>query len=320
MFPGNLHKLLTFIILFLISTSTLCQIKEFRSEKINYIYEKAKFLYDNGPKIEKLKNELKKFDKIVMDLKQSKSQDKKEVYEVDKKMIQMLNKYGLDEAAKSFSTKYKHEHSLFVEDQENNRVDDFDKDFEIYEVQQLWSKVGKLNAKNSERKAIYGMLADYHGHLKKYYNLLKEIDEIEKGENDVTEDRHHLKESKEKEAKSLNNQLEDEYIRVMNKMTLISNNPFLHDVVRKLYDEAMSSDKFSEDEIKELRGELRSLQEQFFRLDYHKSQLEEISQFERKEAITEDSRKNEEMAEMLRKKVKKYAEYLRNKINPHLEL
>ncbi|CEF62779.1 Alpha-2-macroglobulin receptor-associated protein, domain 1-containing protein [Strongyloides ratti] len=315
----NFHTWIIFYVLISISTNILCQKKEFRSEKINYIYEKAKFLYDKGPKIEKLKNELEKFDKIVLNLKQSKNLDKKEIYEVDRKMVEMLNKYGLEEAAKSFSTKYKHEHSLFVEDSSINKINKFE-DFEIQEVQKLWSQTCEITQKNSEKKMIYDILVGYQDDLKRYYELIKDINEIEMKENNVNDDYHYLIASKKKEAKLLNNQLEDQYIRIIKKIGNLQTNPFLHEVVRKLYNEVITSKKFSEDEEKTLRNELRSLQEQFFRLDYHKNQLEEVSQYEKKEAVTEDIRKNEEMAEMLKKKVKKYTEYLRNRINPHLEL
>lgn len=254
-----------------------------------------------------------------MDLKQSKNQDQKKIYEVDKKMIEMLNKYKLDEAARSFSTKYKHEHSLFVEDSSINKINKFE-DFEIKEVQNLWRKTLEINLKDSEKKIIYDMLIGYQNNLKKYYELIENINKMEIDENSIDEDKHNLINLKKKETKSLNNQLEDEYMKIMNKIIILQNNPFLHEIVRKLYDEAITSKKFSEKEEKTLRSELRTLQEQFFRLDYHKSQIEEVSQYGKKEAITEDYKKNEEMAEILRKKVKKYSEYLKNKINPHLEL
>ncbi|RCN23842.1 hypothetical protein ANCCAN_30469 [Ancylostoma caninum] len=84
-----------------------CHSFTFRSEKINYIYEKALQHIADRQRLQRLEGELNTYDKVYMDTKSdytshSPQEFSKQIEKIDNKLALLLEKYDLQQAIHAF--------------------------------------------------------------------------------------------------------------------------------------------------------------------------------------------------------------------------
>ncbi|VDO33702.1 unnamed protein product [Onchocerca flexuosa] len=108
----------------------------FRINKLNFIWSKAIHHLSDKSVIKRLKNELDKFDLLYSSAKATSTKNEKLILEeVDNKLIQLLEKYGLESTVNAYMKKYKWRNEEEIK--EENRVLSLEK-FDDPKLQKLW--------------------------------------------------------------------------------------------------------------------------------------------------------------------------------------
>ncbi|VDM54174.1 unnamed protein product [Angiostrongylus costaricensis] len=132
-----LAKWLRLCIILLLEVSPLLPYS-FRSEKINYIYEKALQHIADRKRLQKLEGELTSYDKVYMDTKtlpkyRATYELSSQVEKIDRKLATLLEKYDLQEAIYAFKEVVFFS-ALFASTKQSPELDRFDDE----RLQQLW--------------------------------------------------------------------------------------------------------------------------------------------------------------------------------------
>ncbi|PIO77626.1 Alpha-2-macroglobulin RAP protein [Teladorsagia circumcincta] len=154
---------------------------KFRSEKINYIYEKALQHIADRKRLQKLEGELNNYDNVYMDTKAThKSRSAEEfasqMEKIDKKLVTLLEKYDLQQAVHAFKEKMKHKNEPTTR-AHHSEVTELE-GFEDERLHQLWETARNGKFSEAELIALHGELKDAERKTRVYDDTLQQLNKV----------------------------------------------------------------------------------------------------------------------------------------------
>ncbi|CAD6199532.1 unnamed protein product [Caenorhabditis auriculariae] len=291
--------------------------KRFRSDKINYIYDKALQHVQDKQRLSKLESELSNYDGVYLDTKDLHGSGKvadlnKALGKLDKKLVTVLEKYGLEETVQSFKEKMKLKNAW--EYKEENLELPSEK-FADERLQKIWQQamIGKFS--DSEMLELHKELKEVERKMNIYHDSLNEFN---KGphENSVNAD-HDDHREKVKQLKKANKEMNDHLSEVHKRVTSEEYSPFREEKVKRLWKLAQANSNFTTHDLDILKEELLHFDNQLKKIDFHKKELGTMKEMREKEG--KSSLQNIEGAELearhekLSRKIRKLEKYLETK-------
>jgi hypothetical protein len=245
--------------------------------------------------------------------------------DVDQKLEQVLEKYGLDDALKAFRIKYKYEKSKIYAEENipNNSVKttEYKKDrvFSDKRLEKLWN-----DAKNDD-DLILEELDDFYERLQLLDSKITAYDELrsnhkEHRSNHIEEDEEHDKTAI--ALKQQNQIIEQEIVDLKEILTGVRENPFNEPQARRRWSKLISSKRVSPDQLTALKSDIRQYEKHLIRVNHHKKVLQDAKKLSHSEYKDKaDEFHNEQISELdqeqekLERKAKKYESYIVGKVN-----
>uniref|UniRef100_A0AC34EZG5 Alpha-2-macroglobulin RAP C-terminal domain-containing protein n=1 Tax=Panagrolaimus sp. ES5 TaxID=591445 RepID=A0AC34EZG5_9BILA len=297
-------------------------------EKINYIWSKVERSKLDEEKLIKLKSDLQAFDTTYLSHKQDGEHLKRKstnLKDVDQKLEQVLEKYGLDDALKAFRIKYKYEKSKIYAEENvpNNKVKptEYKKDriFSDKRLEKLWN-----DAKNDD-DLVLDELDDFYERLQLLNSKIVAYDELradhkEHRSNHIEEDEEHDKTAL--ALKQQNREIEQEIVDLKEVLSGVRENPFHEPQARKLWSKLISSKRVASDQLASLKSDIRQYEKYLIRVNHHKKVLQDAKKLSHSEYKDKaDEFHNEQISELdqeqekLERKSKKYETYIVERVN-----
>uniref|UniRef100_A0AC34RNF3 Alpha-2-macroglobulin RAP C-terminal domain-containing protein n=1 Tax=Panagrolaimus sp. JU765 TaxID=591449 RepID=A0AC34RNF3_9BILA len=296
---------------------------KFRMEKLNYIWSKVDQKLMEPKRLEKLKIDLQRFDKLYISEKQDGEHQKKKsgsLTEIDQKLEQLLDRYDLEGALKAFKIKYKYEKSkIYAEESELNSVKkQTSTAFNDKRLIKLWERA------KADEDLLSEELDDFFDRAKLLDDEVAKYNELLNGHKEQRSNHIDVDEEHDKTAvklKKLNQFIEKELQDLNDILTGAQENPFHEKKARKLWAKVSSMKTLGEEELKSFKEDIRQFEKQLIRVDHHKKIIEDAkkvsaSQFKDKEGAFHD----EQIADLqvdqekLERKAKKLESWINDRI------
>ncbi|KAI6228719.1 hypothetical protein M3Y99_01191600 [Aphelenchoides fujianensis] len=273
----------------------------FRMEKINFLWTKAADRLRDSDVVAKLRKELKKFDDLFLNIKQT---GEKGLAEVEEKLQRMLERFDLADVVHAFQMKYKHEKTRM-----DAAVHEPPVDFEDERVRRFWSEVEADGAFTAdELKEIRRLFVAQDARCREYAAALRAHKQLD--DNHVHS--HHDHAATTASLKQQNAEIERQFEELRHRLTDVRENPFKDAKVRELWTKARTAPGMIPNELDAIRTELRHLDRQRAKLEHHSEHLAEHAlEWTPEEAETRDR---------ILRKLKKLEAHLESKIEQHTEL
>ncbi|EYC39335.1 hypothetical protein Y032_0662g1293 [Ancylostoma ceylanicum] len=248
----------------------------FRSEKINYIYEKALQHIADRQRLQRLEGELTTYDKVYMDTKtdytsHSPQEFSKQIEKIDNKLALLLEKYDLQQTIHAFKEKMKHkiEPGRSGSTKWSNELEAFKDE----RLQKLWEKAKSGMFSESELITLHKELKDAERKTKIYDDALREMNRVPV-ENSLHFDESSSVDEKRVLLKKAHREMSDHLEQLHQKIHAENASPFENERVRRLWKAAQSNGNFSEHDLNVMKDELMHFDKQLKKMDFHKKELE----------------------------------------------
>lgn len=249
---------------------------KFRSEKINYIYEKALQHIADRQRLQKLEGELNTYDDVYMDTKAAhKSRTPQEfasqMEKIDKKLFTLLEKYDLQQAVHAFKEKMKHKTEFAVNDYPNpsSELGNFSDE----RLQQLWETARNGKFSEEELIALHAELKDAEKKTGAYNDALQEMNRVP-SENSIHFDDHPSVDAKSAKMKAAHREMYEHIDKIREKLKDDTKSPFENDRVGRLWKAAQSNGNFTKKDLDVMRDELLHFDRQLKKIAFHKKELD----------------------------------------------
>uniref|UniRef100_A0A1I7V1N6 Alpha-2-MRAP_C domain-containing protein n=1 Tax=Caenorhabditis tropicalis TaxID=1561998 RepID=A0A1I7V1N6_9PELO len=314
-----MRRLLSLVILFLVIGWVTSKKTQYRTERINFIYEKALQHVTDRQNLARLEKELSGYDAIYLATKSNRQGNSgtKELDKIDDKLAKILEKYGLEKTVMAFKEKYKHK-NLLQQTDENEPLPSGK--FADENLQKLWIQAQNGKFSHQELHSLHGELKEVERKMRVYEDQLEDFKKVPH-ENSVHHDIEHIGEAT-KKLKAANRELNDHLDEVHRRVTSEEFSPFSEPRVKRLWKLAQENQKLSMHELSVLKDELSHFENQLKKIEFHKeevSRLQEDAEEKGKAQVYE----NLELSikhEKLNRKARKLEKYLEEKIIVHREL
>ncbi|EGT38631.1 hypothetical protein CAEBREN_11162 [Caenorhabditis brenneri] len=336
-----MHRYLSLVVLLLAIGQVVNKKSQYRTERINFIYEKALQHVTDRQNLARLEKELSGYDAIYLASKSNRvgSHGTKEIDKIDDKLAKILEKYGLEKTVMAFKEvgfhnfkletkikmhvlkfqKYKHK-NLMQQTDENEPLPSGK--FTDENLQKLWSQAQNGKFSNQELHSLHDELKEVERKMRVYEDQLEDFKKVPH-ENSIHHDIEHIGE-KTKKLKAANRELNDHLDEVHRKVRSEEYSPFSEPRVKRLWKLAQENEKLSQHELNVLKDELSHFESQLKKVEFHK---EEVSRLQEDAEDRGKSKaqvyENLELSikhEKLNRKVRKLEKYLEEKIIVHREL
>ncbi|VDL81890.1 unnamed protein product [Nippostrongylus brasiliensis] len=330
----------------LLATNVVCSMK-FRSEKVNYIYEKALQHIADRKRLQKLEvgvfafqripsntcdiivkaryGELNKYDKVYMDAKselhsRSTHEFTSQMEKIDKKLASLLEKYDLQQAVYAFREKMKHKNEAIAS--HNRKFPSELERFTDERLQQLWETARNGKFSEAELIALHGELKDAERKTKIYHDAVEDLNRVPL-ENSIHFDDHEALDVKRAQLKATHRDMSDHIDQLHQKIRNESASIFENDRVKRLWKAAQLNGNFSEKDLAIMKEELQHFDKQLRKVAFHKQELDARREERQKQGkmtlhAVEDL-ELEAKHEKIERKLRKMEKYLDAKAR-HVEL
>ncbi|CAJ0590558.1 unnamed protein product [Cylicocyclus nassatus] len=246
----------------------------FRSEKINYIYEKALQHIADRQRLQRLENDLHTYDKVYMDTKnayksRSPSEYSNQMGEIDNKLALLLEKYDLQQAIHAFKEKMKHKNEPMHSTEWNAELESF----EDGRLQKLWEKAKKGMFSEDELRTLHKELKDAERKTRIYKDILQETNKIPL-ENSILHDETASIEDKKSRLKKAYHEMSEHIEQLTEKLQDDKTTLFENERVRRLWKAAQTNGNFSENDLNIMKDELMHFDKQLKKMAFHKQELD----------------------------------------------
>ncbi|EJW77350.1 hypothetical protein WUBG_11740 [Wuchereria bancrofti] len=267
----------------------------FRINKLNFIWSKAIHHLSDKALIKRLK-------KLVLE-------------EVDNKLVQLLEKYGLESAVTAYMKKYK-----WRDEEEENSILSSEK-FKDPKLQKLWHAAQNSRFSKNELKIVHKELNDHERKMEFYEQKMQLFNEL--NDNTLTENSFEMSDKLNRELKVYHNNIMDSYDKLHRKISQVSRKVFSNEKVENLWHLATQNSNFTMSELESIRVELNHFDKRLEKMKYHDEELKAVKKEREKlgkfNAFDEDISGLEEENKRLLRKLRKLENYLETKI-VHTEL
>uniref|UniRef100_A0A8R1DKR2 Alpha-2-MRAP_C domain-containing protein n=1 Tax=Caenorhabditis japonica TaxID=281687 RepID=A0A8R1DKR2_CAEJA len=266
-----MRHLLTLALLFLAGTVAGKDGKtgsRFRTERINFIYEKALQHVTDRQNLARLEKELSGYDAIYLASKAERQGNRagKDIDKIDDKLAKILEKYGLENAVQAFKEKYKHK-NLNQQTADNEPLPSTK--FTDGSLQKLWLQAQNGKFSQEELHALHDELKEVEKKMRIYQDRLDDFKKVpHHHENSVHHDSDALHE-KTKKLKAANRQFEDHLDEVHRKVTNEQYSPFSEPRVKRLWKLALENEGLTPYEMSALKDELSHFESQLKKIKFH---------------------------------------------------
>ncbi|CAG9529652.1 unnamed protein product [Cercopithifilaria johnstoni] len=289
----------------------------FRISKLNFIWSKAIHHLTDKAMIKRLKDELNKFDSLYLSAKARSIKNEKLVLEeVDNKLVQLLEKYGLESAVNAYMKKYKWRN----EEQEENIVLPSEK-FKDSKLQKLWHAAQNSRFSKTALKILHKELKDHEQKMELYEQKVQLFNEFD--DNTLIENPFEVSDKLNRELKVHHNDIMDSYDKLHQKVALVSQKIFSNEKVENLWHLALQNPNFTATELESIRIELNHFDKRLEKMKYYDEELNVVKKQQEKlgklSVFDEDVSSFEEENKRLQRKLRKLENYLETKI-VHTEL
>ncbi|KAK5977362.1 Alpha-2-macroglobulin RAP protein [Trichostrongylus colubriformis] len=297
---------------------------KYRSEKVNYIYEKALQHIADRKRLQKLEGELNNYDKVYMDTKadhksRSAQEFASQMEKIDKKLVKLLEKYDLQQAVHAFKEKMKHKNEITSGD--HVKVSELES-FDDERLQQLWETAKNGKFSDMELVALHGELKDAERKTRVYEDSLQQMNKIPM-ENSIHFDDHPSLDTKKAQLKKVHREMSDHIEQLHQKIKEDNKSPFENDRVKRLWKTAQMNGNFTQKDIDILKDELLHFDKQLKKFAFHKKELDARREDRQKQGkMTLHAVEDVELEakhEKIERKLRKLEKYLDSKIR-HSEL
>uniref|UniRef100_A0A915PTY5 Alpha-2-macroglobulin RAP C-terminal domain-containing protein n=1 Tax=Setaria digitata TaxID=48799 RepID=A0A915PTY5_9BILA len=291
----------------------------FRISKLNFIWSKAIHHLSDKAMIKRLKDELDKFDSLYLSVKAAGAKSAKlTLEEVDSKLVQMLEKYGLESTVNAYMKKYKWRSE---EDMKKENSVLLSEKFRDPKLQKLWHVAQNSHFSEAALKALHKELKDHEQKVEIYDDKVRLFNEF--NNNAVVENSFEMKDKLSRELKVHHNNIMDSYDVLQEKVKKMSQKVFSSEKVENLWHLAMQNPNFTASELESIRIELDHFDKRLKKMKYHDEELEAARKEQEKlgkfNVIDGDISSFEEENKRLARKLRKLENYLEMKI-VHTEL
>uniref|UniRef100_A0AAF5PTC9 Alpha-2-macroglobulin RAP C-terminal domain-containing protein n=1 Tax=Wuchereria bancrofti TaxID=6293 RepID=A0AAF5PTC9_WUCBA len=288
----------------------------FRINKLNFIWSKAIHHLSDKALIKRLKDELDNFDSLYLSAKVASIKNEKLVLEeVDNKLVQLLEKYGLESAVTAYMKKYK-----WRDEEEENSILSSEK-FKDPKLQKLWHAAQNSRFSKNELKIVHKELNDHERKMEFYEQKMQLFNEL--NDNTLTENSFEMSDKLNRELKVYHNNIMDSYDKLHRKISQVSRKVFSNEKVENLWHLATQNSNFTMSELESIRVELNHFDKRLEKMKYHDEELKAVKKEREKlgkfNAFDEDISGLEEENKRLLRKLRKLENYLETKI-VHTEL
>ncbi|KAJ1369604.1 hypothetical protein KIN20_031093 [Parelaphostrongylus tenuis] len=299
----------------------------FRSEKINYIYEKALQHIADRKRLQKLEGELSSYDKIYMDTKalpkyRGAHELSSQMEKIDRKLATLLEKYNLQEVIYAFKEKMKRKNDDFII-ASSKRSPELDHRFSDERLQQLWEMAHDGKFSENELIAFKNELMDAERKTRIYNDALEAMNKVPI-ENSIHFDDHHYVDIKKSHLKKAYRDMSDHIDRLHQKIKEENVMPFEHERVKRLWKAALANGNFSQHDLELLKEELHHFDNQLKKIAFHKNELDARRLQREKQGKTTlhviEDVELEARHEKMERKLRKIEKYLDSKTRLHSEL
>ncbi|KAM3716885.1 Alpha-2-macroglobulin receptor-associated protein [Dirofilaria immitis] len=241
----------------------------FRTNKLNFVWSKAVHHLSDKALIKRLKDELDKFDLLYLSVKPANIKNEKLVLEeMDNKLIQLLEKYGLESAVFAYMKKYKWRNEEEVK--EENSVLSL-KNFNDPKLQKLWHVARNSRFSKAALEVLHKELKDHEQKLKQYEQKVQLFSEF--NGNTLTENSFEMNDRLNRELKVNNNDILDSYDKLHQKVTQMSRKTFIDEKVENLWHLALQNSNLTASEMESIRIELNHFDKSLEKVKYHDEEL-----------------------------------------------
>ncbi|PIC26075.1 hypothetical protein B9Z55_018765 [Caenorhabditis nigoni] len=314
-------RLLTLVLLLFITGYVENKKSQYRTERINFIYEKALQHVTDRQNLARLEKELSGYDAIYLASKSNRqgAQGTKELDKIDDKLATILEKYGLEKAVMAFKEKYKHKN--LMQQTDDNEPLPSDK-FTDQNLQKLWSQAQTGKFSQKELHSLHGELKEVERKMRIYEDQLEDFKKVPH-ENSIHHDIENIGE-KTKKLKAANREYNDHLDEVHRRVTSEEYSPFSEPRVKRLWKLAQENDKLSQHELNVLKDELSHFESQLKKIEFHKEEVsrlqEDADERGKGKAQVYENLELSIKHEKLNRKARKLEKYLEEKIIIHREL
>ncbi|CAI2354958.1 unnamed protein product [Caenorhabditis sp. 36 PRJEB53466] len=264
-------KFLSLVIFFSVVWAALAKKTQYRTERINFIYEKALQHVTDRQNLARLEEELSGYDAIYLSSKANRqgSHSTKEFDKIDDKLANILEKYGLEKAVQAFKEKYKHK-NVQLQTERNEPLPSGK--FQDETLQKLWTQAQNGKFSPNELLVLHKELEEVERKMRVYEDKLEDFKKVPH-ENSV----HHMDSDtlseKTKKLKSANRELNNHLDAVYRKVTDEQYSIFEEPRVRRLWKLALENKKLSQHELNALKEELLHFENQLKKIEFHKEEV-----------------------------------------------
>ncbi|VDO25253.1 unnamed protein product [Brugia timori] len=317
----------------------------FRINKLNFIWSKAIHHLSDKALIKRLKDELDNFDSLYLSAKAASIKNEKLVLEeVDNKLVQLLEKYGLGSAVTAYMKKYK-----WRDEEEENSILSSEK-FKDPKLQKLWHAAQNSRFSKNEQKSevpclcvyvhlfvcaeeiligvvtlgilvVHKELRDHERKMALYEEKVQLFNEL--NDNTLTENSFEMSDKLNRELKVHHNNIINSYDKLHQKILQVSRKVFNNEKVENLWHLATQNPNFTMSELESIRVELNHFDKRLEKMKYHDEELKAVKKEQEKlgklNVFDEDISGLEEENKRLLRKLRKLENYLETKI-VHTEL
>ncbi|KHN76829.1 Alpha-2-macroglobulin receptor-associated protein [Toxocara canis] len=293
--------------------SVVADISPFRINKMNFIWAKAVSHISDKSVIKRIKNELEKFDKLYLSAKEQREKyGRSDLEEIDEKLGILLEKYGLEAALSAYNKKMK-----WRNEEELKKTNDVlaSEKFTDPKIMKLWRAAQDAKFSESQLKALHKELKDHERRMEEYNEKVLKFNEVPH-ENSLDDDVAETREKMSSKLKEHFNEMESNYERLHNKVLQSEKSPFKND-------KAMKNENFTARELESIRHDLHHFDMQMEKLKYHEEELKAAQELHKQSGkvgvINEGLTEFEEKTERIKRKLRKFGNFLETKIG-HTEL
>ncbi|EFO27134.1 hypothetical protein LOAG_01354 [Loa loa] len=288
----------------------------FRINKLNFIWSKAVHHLTDKAMIKRLKDDLDKFDALYLSAKaRSMKNEKLILEEVDNKLVQLLEKFGLESAMNAYMKKYK-----WRDEEEGDSILSSEK-LKDPKLQKLWHAAQNSRFSKNELKTLHKELKDHERKMELYEQKVQLFSEF--NDNSLIGNSFEMNDKLNRELKVYHSNLMDSYDKLHQKVVKVSQKVFSNEKVTNLWHLAIQNPNFTTSELESIRVELNHFDKRLEKMKYHDEELEAAKKEQEKlgkfNVFDEDVSSFEEENKRLQRKLRKLENYLETKI-VHTEL
>ncbi|CAI4223608.1 unnamed protein product [Auanema sp. JU1783] len=256
-------------VLLCISSGFVQATRNYRSAKIAYVYNKASHHIADKTRLDKLEDELAKFDDLYMEMKDKTHTGKggeKDSELIDEKLMRLLERHDLHITSSTFREKIKHL-NLYQRQLE----DVLTKTFEDKDANKIWTTIAESDVSEAYKLDIYDRLEKLERKLTQLQNDRETLND-EHHENSI-----HLNEDVDKKRKATDQQITDvrnEIKHIRDEIKIEIESPFEDEHIRSLWRKTLLERQLSNKDFDEMKSHLEYFDQKFKKRAYIKKELD----------------------------------------------